>query len=58
MVKRIAAIVIILIIASIAWMILGGTTRSRTYDQTSKLYGKVEGLWGSLHVQNAPVCLS
>lgn len=54
MVKRIAAIVIILVIASIAWMILGGSTSYRTYSQTSKLHGKMEGLWGSAHTQHAP----
>jgi len=58
MVKRIVAIILIFLATSIAWMILGGTIRSRTYDQTGKLYERVEDLWGSSHVQEAPMIYS
>jgi len=54
MVKRIIAIMIIFAVAAIAWAILGSTNSSRTYDQSGKLYGRVEGLWGSQHLQEAP----
>lgn len=54
MVKRIIAIMIIFAVAAIAWAILGSTNSSRTYDQSGKLYDRVEGLWGSSHLQEAP----
>lgn len=54
MTKRIVAIILILAVSSVAWMFLGGTTSGRTYNQNSKLYGKVEGLWGTIHEQQAP----
>ena len=54
MVKRIVSILIIFSITSIAWMILGGKTQSRTYGQHQKLFERVEGLWGSVHAQTAP----
>lgn len=54
MVKRIIAIIIIFAVAAMAWMVLGGTTSSRTYRQSGKLYNKVEGLWGAQHTQQAP----
>jgi len=54
MVKKIVSIVLIFAVTSIAWMILGATIQGRTYSQTGKLAEKVEGLWGSAHVQAAP----
>lgn len=54
MVKKIVAIIAIFAVASVAWMVLGTSTRSRMYEQSGKLYGKVEGLWGARHIQQAP----
>lgn len=53
--RRIAAIVLIFLVTSIAWMILGSTIKSRTYGQHEKLSEQVEGLWGSVQVQDAPL---
>jgi hypothetical protein len=55
MFKKILAITSIFIVCSIAWMILGGLTMSRTKNFDSSLRGKVEGLWGSVQEQRAPI---
>src|SRR5882724_5520803 len=54
MVKRIAAIVFILLCTSVAWAILGSTIFYRTYDANSALSGKVASSWGAPEVQNPP----
>lgn len=54
MAKRIAPIALIFIFASIAWMVLGGSTQYRTLTQDAKLRDKVGQLWGTIHRQEAP----
>lgn len=55
MVKKIVAIVIIYIFATIAWLILGGTIFSRTYSSNDNLKGQVASIWGSAHNQTPPI---
>ncbi len=52
--KRILALVVIFIFATIAWMILGATIFQRTYDQDSSLRSRVSSTWGSPQVQSPP----
>lgn len=47
MIKRIAAIVFILVCTSIAWAILGSTIFYRTYDQDKALNKSVSSIWGA-----------
>lgn len=54
MVKRIVAIMMIFAATGIAWVVLGSVMLARTYGQHDKLFGQVEGLWGSVHIQQAP----
>lgn len=54
MTRRIVAIFLIFIAASLAWMILGAKTDSRTTELDYKLKGKVAGLWGTAQIQSAP----
>lgn len=54
MAKRIAAIVLIFICSTIAWMILGATTFARTYNTDSRLKGRVASNWGAAQEQDAP----
>ncbi|HVG28724.1 MAG TPA: inner membrane CreD family protein [Pyrinomonadaceae bacterium] len=54
MLKRIIAIAFIFAVASIAWLILGGTIFSRTYDANSELGGRVVSLWGAPQTQSPP----
>lgn len=54
MVKRIIAIVIIYIFTAIAWMVLGATIFSRTYNPDSRLEDKVASTWGSEQNQSPP----
>ncbi len=68
--KRIAAVVVIYILTSIAWLVLSGVTAFRTDSARSTLgYGArdgeftagrstVENLWGSSQLQRAPVVWS
>jgi len=49
MLQRIAAIVFIFICASIGWMILAATLRSRTNSADSGLRGHVVSTWGAPH---------
>lgn len=68
--KRIAAVVVIYILTSIAWLILGGVTSYRTDEARSTLgsgardgeftsgRSTVEQLWGAAQVQQAPVVWS
>ena len=55
MFKRIVAIAFIFACASAAWMILGATIFSRTYDSDSVLEGQVASLWGAPQTQSPPV---
>ncbi len=54
MFKRIAAISLIFVATSIAWMILGGTLMSRTYNRLPGLREKVVSNWGGSHQQRQP----
>jgi inner membrane protein involved in colicin E2 resistance len=55
MIKRIVALTFIFICTSIAWMILGGITNFRTYNQDGKLKKVVSQLWGTVQQQQAPL---
>ena len=54
MTKRIIAIVFIFICASAAWVILGGTLFSRTYDSGLVSRDKVASTWGAQQNQTPP----
>ena len=54
MLKRIVAIAFIFLCASAAWMVLGATIFSRTYDTDSVLKGEVASLWGAPQTQSPP----
>jgi inner membrane protein involved in colicin E2 resistance len=55
MLKRIVAIAFIFVCASVAWMVLGATIFSRTYDSGQTLDDRVASLWGAPQVQSPPV---
>jgi inner membrane protein involved in colicin E2 resistance len=55
MLKRIIAIAFIFVFASAAWVILGATIFSRTYDSDQTLEGRVTSLWGAPQSQTPPV---
>lgn len=52
--KRIGALAFIFVCTSVAWIILGGVTTSRTAEQDSKLKNAVGQLWGTVQKQYAP----
>lgn len=54
MVKRVAAIIFIFLVASVAWGALGVLTEFRTRGSSDTLGGAVSELWGAPHVQPAP----
>src|SRR5215475_5510310 len=54
MARRIAAIVFIFAAASIAWIILGATIFSRTYDIGNSSGPKVASSWGTAQSQSPP----
>src|SRR5919206_7364 len=54
MLKRIVAIAFIFLCASAAWMVLGATIFSRTYDSDEVLEGRVTSLWGAPQSQSPP----
>ncbi|HEX8188782.1 MAG TPA: inner membrane CreD family protein [Pyrinomonadaceae bacterium] len=58
MLKRIVAIAFIFLCASAAWMVLGATIFSRTYDSDQALEGQVTSLWGSPQSQSPPAAAS
>jgi len=51
---RIAAIISILVAASLAWIILGFTILSRTYDTDTRLKQRVASTWGTAQQQRPP----
>lgn len=55
---RIIGIGMVFIVASIAWMFLGGVTSSRSEDQYASLGGSVAELWGTSQQQTAPEFMS
>src|SRR6476659_729878 len=54
MTKRIIAITFIFICTSIAWVILGGTIFSRTYDSGASSSNRVASTWGTEQNQPPP----
>jgi inner membrane protein involved in colicin E2 resistance len=58
MLKRIIAIAFIFVCASVAWMVLGATIFSRTYDSGQNLDGRVALLWGAPQSQSPPTAAS
>jgi inner membrane protein involved in colicin E2 resistance len=54
MVKRMVALLIIFVMTSVAWMILGGVTEIRSRSQDQKLREAVGQLWGKIQKQRAP----
>ena len=54
MTKRIAALVLIFLCTSLAWIILGTTIFSRTYSFRSGLSGAVVSNWGAVQNQTPP----
>ena len=58
MLKRIVAIAFIFLCASAAWMVLGATVFSRTYDSDQVLEGQVTSLWGAPQSQSPPAATS
>jgi len=57
MAKRIAAIVLIYLAASVAWGVLGATIFARTYQADRALRGQVAASWGSAQTQAAPTAV-
>jgi len=55
MFKKILALALIFIIASIAWMTLGATLAQRTAKKQNEMSSAVGELWGQPHFQYAPV---
>ena len=51
---RIVGIVFVFVVATAAWLGLGGITHSRTTDTSDALRGEVSSLWGRPHAQGAP----
>jgi inner membrane protein involved in colicin E2 resistance len=51
---RLFAIAFILVIATIAWFVLGGSVHARSGESDSRLAGEVGQLWGGPHRQTAP----
>lgn len=54
MTRSIAAITVVFVVATLGWMILGGTIDARTSTQDRELRAKVGQLWGSPLDQSAP----
>jgi len=53
--SRIGAIVLIFVLTTIAWFILGGTIFLRTYHADGTLGGRVASTWGGKHEQPPPL---
>ena len=51
---RVLAVAFIFVVASVAWVALGGVTMSRSGAQSSKMRGAVAELWGRPQAQAAP----
>ena len=58
MLKRIIAIAFIFVCAAAAWMILGATIFSRTYDSGENIDSRVAQLWGAPQSQTPPSAAS
>ena len=55
MIARLFAIALVFAATSIAFLVLGGVTTSRTFEQSQELGPEVADLWGRPHQQDAPV---
>src|SRR5262249_30732742 len=53
-VKRIIALCVIFVFATIAWMILGATIFTRTYGVDNSLRSRVSSTWGTAQLQGPP----
>src|SRR5262245_11693992 len=53
--KRVAAILVIFILSTVAWGVLGGTIMARTYSAAGALGSKVASTWGSPQAQSPPI---
>src|SRR5215467_12559410 len=54
MLFRIAAITLIFVLTSVAWVILGATIDYRTHDSDTRLTPGVGSTWGTPHEQRPP----
>ena len=54
-VTRMIAIAVVFFVSTAAWLVLGGIADHRETEQTEKLRGSVQSLWGHEQVQDAPV---
>jgi inner membrane protein involved in colicin E2 resistance len=54
MLKRLAAVTVILLFTSVAWAILGSTIFMRTYSSDSQAKSRVASSWGSAQEQSPP----
>ena len=52
--KRVAAILVIFLCSTLAWVVLGGTIMTRTYSLDGSLQQKVASTWGSPQTQSPP----
>ena len=52
--KRVAAILVIFMCSTLAWVVLGGTIMTRTYSLDGSLQQKVASTWGSPQTQSPP----
>jgi inner membrane protein involved in colicin E2 resistance len=53
-IKRIIAIILVLVAASIGWLVLGAVTAGRTSGAGERTVGEVSSLWGEAQQQRAP----
>ena len=58
MLKRIIAIAVIFICATVAWLVLGATIFQRTYDSDGSLADHVVANWGAPQNQTPPGSLN
>lgn len=52
--KRLFAISVILVLATVAWFVLAGSVQVRTESSSGRLGDEVSGLWGAPQTQAAP----
>jgi len=52
--KRIGGLFVIFVFTSFAWIVLGSSTKIRSYSQHIKLRAAVGQLWGTVQMQQAP----
>ncbi len=52
--RRLFAVALIFVFATVAWFVLAGSVEVRTNNSSDRLGDEVSGLWGSPQVQEAP----